>query len=418
MLFFKIFSVAIAIFTIVVLLRPFISEHYSSRHSQKNEQDLITATSITKEDAHYYFLLGILYHYSSDKLDISKAIDSYLYSLKRNPTDSNVWINLARSYRENGMNENASYAARKAVFLDKNNPNIIWDAGVLYLSIDQFPEAVNLFRRYIYINPSEQYKVYSLCHQMRVDAVYIIDNLLPSEISFYREYLNFLMNNKLYTESAEAWDRMKTFNPERKDYIKYCDFMLEAGELDNAKTVWNDFLKRFNMTEPDKHLTNHLNVIWNGDFNLPIEKGCFDWRIGKAEGVKIFIDKDIKLSGAASLSAQFDGKHNPDIYLARQKVIVEPGQKYKASVSIKTDKITTQNGIILEVANHKCGNFFRKTSPVTGTNVWKTLEIEFIIPIDCNIVNLGIKREKSDKFDNKIDGDVWIDSISMTMIRD
>jgi hypothetical protein len=133
--------------------------------------------------------------------------------------------------------------------------------------------------------------------------------------------------------------------------------------------------------------------------------------------VRIFRDHDIKKTGDASLSAHFDGNHNPDLSIIYEIVPVEPGKSYKLAGSVKTDKITTTNGIFFEVAGHRCEPFVKRSEPVTGTNLWKRMEIEFITPRDCKTVTVGARREKSVKFDNKIAGDVWIDSLSLEPLK-
>lgn len=409
MLFFKITGVALAILAVITLFRPALSE-YKSNITKFNENDLLVASKITKEDARYHYILGLYYFNNPNRPDIDKAIKSYLLSLEKNPLDSNSWLAIARAYRDKGMKEYAGYAVKKAVYADRNNPDIIWESGVFLLE-SNVPEAISLLRKYIYMVPQEQENVYSLSYMMGVEPAYMLKNLIPQEYSFYQRYLNFLMNNKLFQESAEAWRAMKTFNPERKDYIQYCNFLIQSGNMSEASEVWNEFLKRFDLVKNGN--TPNGNHIWNGGFEMEIENGGFDWVIGTTEGVRIFRDRDIKASGYASLSARFDGKNNPDVYIAQQIVLIEPGKLYKVAGSIKTDKITTRNGIFLEVSGYQCSPFVIKAEPVTGTNLWKRMELEFTTPQNCKAVRVGIRREKSDKFDNKIGGDVWIDSISM-----
>ncbi len=64
----------------------------------------------------------------------------------------------------------------------------------------------------------------------------------------------------------------------------------------------------------------------------------------------MFIDKDMKRSGRSSLAAKFSGKTNPGVYIAQQIVVVEPKQRYRLLGQIKTDHLTTHNGILLEVS--------------------------------------------------------------------
>lgn len=414
-IFFKVILVVLAITATIALIRPVLSDYYSQEISESGKSKIIRASRITGENAYYHYLLGVLYDNIHDRTSIRKAIEHYLFSLKRNPLDSQTWLSIAKAYRDSGLGEDAAYAIRKAVYLEKNNPILIWEAGVFFLLEDRASEAVRLFRRYIYMVPGEQEKVYSLCYMMGVKPGDILDNLIPDDYSFYKRYLSFLIGNSLIKESMGVWKRVKTkFNPEKSEYLRYCDFLIGSGELKEALALWDDFIKRFDIVTKNKPSDE---MIWNGDFELPVENGGFDWKIGSSEGVRIFRDRDIKWTGFASLSVNFNGTTNPGVYVARQVVPVDPGQKYRLTGHIRTEKLTTQNGIVFEVSNYLCGPFIKKTETVTGTSMWKKIDLEFITPKQCKAVFINIKREQSEKFDNKISGDAWIDSLSMSQAK-
>lgn len=409
----RILFVVLSIAVLIAFLRPALSEYYLGKVSGLNEQNISRASGITDEDAWYHYLLGLLHYVVHDAPELRKSESQYILSLRRNPTDSRVWLALARSYRDSGMVESADYAIRKAVYLDKNNPRLVWEAGIFFLYQNKVNDAVRSLKRYIYMVPGDQENVYSLCYMMGVKPAVMLDDLVPQDYNFYKRFLDFLMSYRLFGDSAEVWKRLKKLNPERSEYLRYCNLLIEGGEMTEAQAIWDEFIKKFGIG--GTRLSD--NMIWNGDFELPLEDAGFDWRIGKSEGVRIFRDKDIRLSGYASLSVRFDGKSNPGLYIARQVVHVSPGQKYRLSGYIRSEKITTLNGIVLEVSNRLCDPFVKQTEPVTGTNLWKKVELEFKTPPRCTAVAVGIKRERSDKFDNKISGDAWIDSLSMAPAR-
>ena len=405
--FLKCVFAVISLSLMALFIRPVLSEYYASI-SEIKEDSLLQASRITHEDARYHYFLGYLYYSPRNKSGIEKAIDRYLLSLKRNPTDARAWVAVARAYRDSGMWEHAEHAMRKAVYMNKNSPSLMWESGVFFLLEDKAAEATKSLQRYIRMVPDDQENVYSLFYSMKVEPLYIIENLIPRDYAFYKRYFNFLIAHKLLDESREVWKRMAFFNPERSTYLGYCNFVIETGEMTEARTLWDDFVGKFGIG-----VTGKPFVIWNGDFEMPVENGGFDWRVGKADGVKVFIDKDIRRTGYTSLSANFDGKHNPGVYLAEQIVPVESGKGYKVIGYIKTENVTTKNGVFLDVTGYRCDPFTKRTDSVTGTNLWKDMEVEFTVPGNCKVIKIGIGREKSEKFDSKISGDVWIDSISM-----
>ncbi|HXX80770.1 MAG TPA: hypothetical protein VEI46_04425, partial [Thermodesulfovibrionales bacterium] len=373
---FRVVLTIVSIAVMVAFVRPALSEYYSRNVSEFGKDRLVRASRITPEDAWYHYLLGFLDYAAHDRPGIENAIGHYLLSLKRNPTDSHAWLSIAKAYRDTDRMNDARHALRKAHYLDKNTPDVIWELALFLLLENKQDEALPLLRRYITLVPEEQANVYALCYMMRVKPVSILNDLIPADHSFYNHYLAFLIGNGLLHESTEVWKRIRTYSPERSEYVKYCDFLIASGEMDEGLALWNDFGKTF----LDVKSSPAGEMLWNGDFELPIENGGFDWRIGKADGVRIHRDKDIKWSGFASLRIGFDGNTNPGISLAQQIVPVNQGQRYKLTGYIRTEKITTQNGIVFEASNYLCEPFAKKTEPVTGTNLWKKIELEFTTP--------------------------------------
>jgi hypothetical protein len=411
MVLFRIVSVAVALVPVVLFLRPAFSDYFLSRGPEITEKGISLAMTVTGEDAKYHYLSGLLTYSVHDRANSGKAVKSYLLSLERNPTDSQTWLAIARAYRDNGMPEQSGYALRKAVSLDRNNSTTTWESGVFFLLEGSSGEAIRSFRRYISMVPEEQENVYALCYSMGVEPAYLLENLIPAEYSFYKRYLSFLASNTLVAEARQTWSRMKNLGLRREDSLKYIDFLIAGGEMGEAWQEWQEFVKRFVvMGKPSPE----GELLWNGHFDLPPENGGFDWRMGTAEGVRIFRDKDVTWQGDTSLSVGFDGQSNPGVAIAREIVPVEPGKRYQLSGHIKTDKLTTQNGIVLGVSGFLCDPFAVKTEPVTGTAMWKKMELEFTAPPTCKAVSVSIAREKSGKLDSKISGDAWIDSLSMT----
>jgi hypothetical protein len=414
MMLLRVVSAAVALIPVVLLLRPALSGHFFPINQEINQKGVSMASIMTGGDARYQYLSGLLAYNVQDRAHIEKAIESYLISLEKNPVDGRTWLALAKAYRDDGKKEEARYAIKKAVSLDKNNSSIIWESGVFFLLEGDKEEGIRLFRRYISVVPGEQESVYSLCYYMGVEPSYLLRHLVPPQYDYYLRYLGFVEANRLVNEALDVWKEMKGLNPQREDYLRFIDFLIGGGEMEKALGEWDDFVKVSRGTQGSRPAGEFL---WNGNFELPIENGGFDWRVGKVEGVRIFRDTDIKWLGDASLSVHFDGQTNPGVTIAQQIVPVEPGKRYKLTGYVKTETLTTRNGIVLGVSALPCDPFGMKTEPVTGTTMWKKVELEFTVPPVCKSVRVTVVREKSDMFDGKISGDAWIDALSMTALK-
>jgi hypothetical protein len=404
---FRGFLLLVSASVLLILVRPAISEFYASKFLKGNGRAIFGALKFTGEDAEYSDALGYLYLDSHGTGDLARAAGSFRRALSKNPTDAHVWMALAGVYSRMGQKGLAEFATDGALARSAGDPRVVWESGVLFLQAGNTARAAKQFRRYIWLKPEEQEKVYELCITLGMDPGYMQENLVPPENEFLRRWLNFLINFNLVDAAAPAWGKLRQSGPREGDYMRYCDFLIKKGLIAMALDVWNDCFSRLN-------IAHRPGKIWNGDFELPMVREGFDWTIGSASGVRIFLDEDIRRTGQYSLSASFDGTSNPDIYLAREVIPVAEGHRYMASGYIKTSGITTLNGIFFEVRGYECGGLQAASETLTGTNFWKKETVEFKAPRGCSAVLFGIRRAASNKFDNKISGDVWIDSISLT----
>ena len=389
---------------ITALLRPVASEYFVARSSGDPLAAVLKASKITNEDARYHYLLGVLNQKRTDDNHLKETLESYRHSLERDPTRAFVWLALSKAYGDGGDTRWAEYAMRKAVWVDRANPKIIWEAGMFYLAEGELQEAAPYFKKYLTLIPLDYEGLYTMLHAVGAKPDYVLEQVLPPEYQSYDRYFKFLVAYKQSAELSEVWERRGLWKPAGADYLAYCDFLIETGRVQGAQDVWSELMQRLH---PESMTRESSNMIFNGDFEYPLQDGGFDWKTGNADGVQIFVDSDIKKSGRSSLAARFSGNTNPGIYVAQQVVAVKPKQHYRISAQIRTDRLTTRNGALLEVLGQSCPSLLVRSEVITGTNDWRQLELEFATPADCSLIKIGIKREQSEKFDNKISGQVW-----------
>ena len=130
------------------------------------------------------------------------------------------------------------------------------------------------------------------------------------------------------------------------------------------------------------------------------------------EGAKITESIDPKDNGR-SIKIEFDGKHNVDFYHLYQFIPVEEETNYKLTSLMKSEDISTRNGLLWQVycANNK--NLHAESEPVRGTTDWHPVTVSFTTPKGCSAVVLKLRRYKTDKFSNNISGIVWVDKVAL-----
>jgi tetratricopeptide (TPR) repeat protein len=401
-----VFSLVIYIILIWSLSKPAFGWLALGRADEKG---LLSAVRFDKENATHYSMLAGYFHKNLTDPDIDKAIKYYRKSLSLNPLQAGSWINLSRAYMINGQNAEAEYAIERAVALSPNNPELMWEAGTFWLIGNRTDKAVSALRKYILLSPDKQNAVYDLSWKLNLDNNYILANLVPGSYAYQSRYLHYLIRTKRVNESQEVWNILDINRLKKNEFISYVNFLINNSLYEKAEKVWHEITG-----DTDRlNSTGTYSLIWNPGFENEMLNGGFDWVIREAQGADVFLDDLIQMNGNYSLGITFDGDHNPDITIAQQVVRVNPGTKYTLRSFIKTDALTTKNGIIIVVQSHNCKGLYKKSEALTGTNFWKKNTLDFKTPDECEAVMVKIRRERSDKFDNKIKGTAWIDDITL-----
>jgi hypothetical protein len=405
--------IAVTTYVIIcfILSRPFLG---SLALNDNQEESLLTAIGYEQKNAAYHFMLGRYYDRNLMEPEPQKAIHYYMQSLDISPLQPAVWLDLSRTYKRVGQQDKAEHALARAVRLSPNNAELMWKAGSFWLINNMTEKAVSAFKRYLLLAPHKQTRVYDLCWKFGLDNSYLLERLIPDSYDYRSTYLAYLMRTKRIGASQETWSFIDLDRLDKKVFISYMNFMINNRLYDEATAVWKNITSRIEGLST----ADFNSPVWNPSFEDEILNGGFDWMVRETEGVDIFLDDTIRMDGSRSLGITFDGKHNPGITIARQIVTVHPLFKYSLRGHIKTDSLTTTNGVFVNVYGHQCSGINKNSDIITGTNLWREVTIDFETPSECNAVVVRVQRARSNKLHNKIEGTAWIDLITLKQIRE
>ncbi|NJD56111.1 MAG: tetratricopeptide repeat protein [Nitrospirae bacterium] len=398
--------VVLYVLLLIPLARQAVGWYFFNRAT---ESGLLSAGHFDSGNDTYPYLLGKLYLTDIQTPAPDKAIAHYRRSISLNPLQSGAWTELSRAYRMTGRQKEAERALERAVKLSPNDPGLMWDAGTFWITSGMTAEAFTAFRRYLLIEPDYQTMVYDLSWKLRPDNAYIFRNLVPETYEHRSKYLAYLMSAKKTVEAQEVWKTLDQGSLRQDDFIAYVNFLISNGLYEQAGEVWKEITGKIGDRERDEA----ASLVWNSGFEHEILNGGFDWQIRETEGVNVFLDESVHMTGRRSLGVVFDGKHNPDIAFASEVIRVIPGASYQLKGNIKTEALTTTNGVFLQVTGHNCAGLDKRSEVMTGTAFWKEALIDFDAPASCSAVVVMARRERSPKLDNKIEGTAWIDGISL-----
>lgn len=374
-----------------------------------NEESILSAVSYEPGNATYHYILGRFYHSQDNGSSLNKAVRSYRDSLRSSPLQGGCWLDLAKAYQASGATRDAGYAIERATKLLPSNPSVRWEAGVFFLINGALEQAVENLRAFILLSPDRQEEVYDLAWKIPLDSRYVLENLVPEEYHNYKRYLLYLISAGRAGESGDVWRKIRGLPVEPEVVVRYLDFLLSGHLYEDGERIWQEYLASTNSGRQ----SDESGMPRNGSFEYEILNGGFDWKIQEAQGVDVFIDRDIHMLGDRSLGVTFDGTANPGTVIASQLVRVLPKTDYILRANIKSDSLTTTNGVFLAVEGHDCSVISERSEMITGTVFWREVSLKFHVPPECSAVRIKIQRDKSQKLDNKISGNIWIDGITL-----
>ena len=380
----------------------------------KNSLDgLELASKVVPDDAIDYYRMGLIWQYDLINSDAVRAVEYYRAALRKNPLLSKALLMMAHAYQAAGRRKEAFKAIDAYYRLRPNNPDSLWEVAVFYIvNSDRPGKAMGYFRRLLDLRPGIQRKIYDICYQMNLSNAYIMNHLIKDSTSLYPSYLRYLISNNRLDEALEFYNKAARRSIDEKLKTTLCDSLIRKGRYHDAFLLWREMEGTM-----DGGSHPEVPLLSNGGFEGELKNGCFGWVVGRADGVRIYTDGSVRLEGRRSLGISFSGKYNVGLEAIRQLVLLAPGNSYTLKAHIRTEGLTTTNGLFFEARGYDCRNIYARSDVITGTNAWRPLELGFSLPRGCEVVKISLRRQKSRKFNNKIKGNAWVDGVELTRVK-
>lgn len=384
------------------VVKPWLSQRVLSE--QPSTEELLRAISHDPGNPFNHYRLGLYRRYDPAERDLKKAIFSYIAAINLNPTKAQYWLELAGTYEDLGELAASKRALDRALLLKPTNIKSRWMTVNLLLRQGETDRALSELKPIVKDHPRERIKVFSLLHMITGDDVeLILKRALPRELKPITAYLLFLIRRGDTVGVKRLWKTLsRDYEVDSKMRIRYINYLISRDDIEEAMGEWTGYKGRGK--EP-------ANLVWNGGFEEDIYNGGFGWKTGRVEGVVASIDDKVFRGGRRSLRVEFDGGHNINFHHVYQVVPLEPRTMYTLSADMMTEEITTGSGIFMEFYGINGCKFYKKTETLTDTNDWGRLGVEFTTPQGCNAGAVRLRRLKSEKLDNLIDGRAWVDGV-------
>ena len=332
-------------------------------------------------------------------------------ALRLDPASPYRWCDLAERFSEEGQREKARYCFEEARGLAPNIPPIWMRSMFFYLQGEETAAALDSSARVLKIVPNYDDVIFNYYDRF-VPAVAEVLPHLADNGRAGQAYFSHLLKSGTTEDAAIAWTWLRgRFFSKDQFAVEYLDFLLRHREFGEAVKVWASYLAARRGDYPNP------NLIFNGDFENEPTGAALDWRITAIPGVDSDRDGHCARNGAYSLHIVFHGTENVNYRHTTQMVCVFPGE-YRFRAFVRTRELTTNEGLRFHIFDPESGaRLDVYTEQLTGTNDWSQLEKTFKVPPDTNLIVVQLCRIPSEKFDNKIGGEAWVDTVSLTRIR-
>ena len=346
------------------------------------------------DNADYHFALAQIYNYSTRFLDPVKARVRYLDAVRLNPYRSSHWLELSKFYEQEGEVASARDAMTKALEMDPNYAQTHWAAANLYIRIGDSGKADFEMRRTADLDVGYLTQVLDLVWRFYEDPEFIVRTHVPNTRDANLAALDYFIGQDSQLGAALAWDRLETYQTEPRQRFRYVDYLISRGHPTEALTA---FLAG-----------DESPAVFNGDFESELLNGGFDWRFTSRTQVEVRRDTTQSRDGVASLMIEFDGEENTNYGQVWHLLPVEQGRSYELEFWMRTEAISTDQGVFLEVEGQ------RSEAPL-GTTFWDQITIPFTATSD--LATVRVRRNRSEKFDNLISGKVWLDGFELREVE-
>lgn len=374
---------------------------------------LARAARLEPSNARIWYLLGRYWQYNFEQPDLALAVSYYQRALTLEPQSANTWMDLADAREELGDTGQAREAFERAQKAYPISADVAWRYANFLYRQKNTREAFLQVRRALQANSSLAGAAVSFCWRANPDINKILDEALPQSVPVYLEAIRFLSWEHAGGSALEVWKRLEALHSkvELKPVFPLLDELVAENLATEARRVWEQAVQMAGVSQP---APPDSSLVWDGGFEGDFSEGGFGWRWSPHPGTRYAFDSEVKRSGERSLRITFDGTQNLNFGDLVQYVPVEPGTTYQFLAYAKTDDITTNHGIGFAVFDPRDpGGTGRLTPELTGTHPWTHLELSFPAGPQTHFVMLVLRRTPSEKIDNKLQGTVWVDDVSL-----
>jgi hypothetical protein len=295
---------------------------------------------------------------------------------------------------------------------------VAWSYGNFLLRQGEQGAAFREIRKAVELEPKRAAEAFSRALRAQPDANVVLDKAMPQSAAVYLPILHLLSDVGDLDNAQIVWSRLiasRHTEPISEMHF-YINALIHQRRVSDATHAWNEAVSIMQNPPPPDPAGS---LLWDGGFESGYAGGGFSWHFSPATSdVQISFDQSEKHSGERSLRILFNGHRNISFEDACHDIAPEPGKKYLLSAWVKTQSLTSSEGVRLQIFVFTATGTDRVTSEeVHGTQSWKQIQLAWVAPPGAGFGSVCVKRNMSDMPESDIQGAAWLDDISMAPVN-
>lgn len=351
--------------------------------------------------------------WSGEPGSIDQAIVLDQEILAGDPSEPENWAGLGEALALAGRDQEAEKAYRTAIRLGPNRPDILMRTTNWAFETNRIDFAAELVHKTLSLVRDYDQVLFRFLHLAGLSPEEAMARAIPEEREAMASYIQTVIRTEGSRAAQVVWSRMAELNLIRtEDVPRYVSKLLEEGFQQEAIAAQKSVAGDHAADWPD------TNLVFNGGFEHDPLGTALDWKLHPHKRVELAMDREVKAEGEQSLRIRFLGGENIQFANVVQTTVVEPGREYRLSARVRSEEITTDEGLRFEIrgkSNRR--RFVVATEPIRGSSDWSEVELTFRPPAEVDSVDVLLARRRSHRIASKIQGAAWVDSVRLVATR-
>jgi len=360
-----------------------------------------------------WYLLGRSYLYDLEQPDPVKALSALRKAVELDPYSAEAMLDLAIAYDSEGDPTQARAALVSAQRVYPLSADVSWSFGNFLLRQGDQDAAFAQFYKTLQLDPKRAAEAFSRSLQLQPDAKMVLDKVIPPSPETYLPILHMLSDAYQMEEAQQVWNKLVELNSKvpLRDVVVFFDALIHQRQGVEAAKLWPQATAMMeNPPPPDPS----GSLIWDGGFESGSAGGGFRWQFTPVtRNVQISFDQSEKHSGEQSLRLLFNGRENVNFEDVCHPFIAEPGKQYLLTGWIKTESLTSSEGVRLQVSTFGKSVTAVQSNEIHGTQPWTQITLPWTSPANDLFNTVCLRRKMSDMPGSDIQGAAWLDDVTL-----